>query len=228
MRFGKFGLALAIGLGLACSSEAGLSVTLSEIGFAPTTIVDNGVGDTNAAVGQIAFSGAYGSFSSVVILATSNAPGSSANAQISDLTVETRNSAAGTRTLTVTETDDSFTTPIGPGDPFLLTNDLAATLPSGRTATSFSSLDGTSTALASVTGVGAGTTSISGTRGLLPTFTLSNTLTVTLAASQFGSATVTTTAVLPEPATATAMMAGLSFLGAGAWLKRRKKHAVMG
>jgi hypothetical protein len=89
---------------------SGMMLQLAESGFMPLTITDNGVGDSNPAVGSIVFAGSYGTFSTITAVATSkpNAPNGATEGYI-DLTSVVSASSAGTLTFTLADTD--FTQP---------------------------------------------------------------------------------------------------------------------
>jgi hypothetical protein len=107
--------ATAVG-GLASSARAAFEMTLSTSdGAAPVTVVDNGVGDTNPAVGQITFSGAIGNFATVITAGTSNSPGANGAAILQTHDISVRDTSTKKDTLSVTMGDTGFTNPAGAG-----------------------------------------------------------------------------------------------------------------
>jgi len=116
VRFSSF-LAVAIfAAALAApAARAGLILTLTETGFAPLPVTDNGAGDGDLAVGVIHFNGAYGHFSTNISLAISNSPGAPDSGRLEIQSRDTHMIAdVGQRTLTVAASDTSFVLPGAP------------------------------------------------------------------------------------------------------------------
>jgi len=97
------------------SANAALEITLATPGSTTVTVLDNGVGDNNPAVGQIGFDGSIGQFSTVITAGTSNSPGANGLAILQTHTIAVSNSSATAATLTFTMGDTGFTTPSGAG-----------------------------------------------------------------------------------------------------------------
>ncbi len=107
--------AAAILGGAVRSASAALQFTLGATGVAPITITDNGLGDSNPAVGQISFSGSIGHFSTVITAGTSNSPGANGLAILQTHTLAVRETTAARDTLTFSMSDTGFNNPSGQG-----------------------------------------------------------------------------------------------------------------
>lgn len=106
--------AAAVTTSVARTARATLEMTLSTSdGATPVTVVDNGAGDTNPAVGQISFAGSIGNFATVITAGTSNAPGANGVAILQTHDISVRDTTASKDTLTVTMGDTGFTNPEG-------------------------------------------------------------------------------------------------------------------
>lgn len=100
--------------GLSRPARATFEMTLSTSdGATPITVVDNGVGDTNPAVGQISYAGSIGNFATVITAGTSNSPGANGLAILQTHDISVRDTTTKKDTLTVTMGDTGFTTPSG-------------------------------------------------------------------------------------------------------------------
>jgi hypothetical protein len=237
-------------LGASRSADAAFSVTLSETGFTDLTINDGDSNDLDHVVnGTIAYKGDFGTFTAnpdvpadagIVLGVTSNSPGSnlpSLGGSLRDITLSTRNGDSGTATLTIFASSDGYTRPAGNS----LT--LRSTLSSsdvGLTAGTLSA--NTQAALTFTSTLISGATTTSPVSGVLtltdpgtvksdvmalrlnPTYTLQNTVTVTLGANGQVGLDATTRALVPEPATMAMAFTALPLLGLG-YLRRRRSQA---
>jgi hypothetical protein len=108
-----------------------------QAGLADLFVADNGPGDTNPALGAIAFTGTYGTFdvSGTALSKPLRLGGSPDSAQLAlDFSVHRAASAnppAGGATLTVAASDTDFLTPGGSANPLTLTSTLAGTVENG-------------------------------------------------------------------------------------------------
>lgn len=100
----------------ASPAKAALEMTLSSSdGASPVTVIDNGAGDSNPAVGQLSFNGSIGNFTMVITAGTSNSPGANGVAILQTHTISVRDTSASKDTLTVGFSDTNFSNPSGSG-----------------------------------------------------------------------------------------------------------------
>jgi len=97
----------------ASSARAALQLRLATAGATTINVTDNGAGDSDPTVGQIAFNGSIGNFATVITAGTSNSPGANGLAILQTHTISVRETTAARATLTVTLGDTSFTNPSG-------------------------------------------------------------------------------------------------------------------
>lgn len=205
------------------SAKAALTLTLSETGFAPSTLTDSGN------TGQVTFNGSYGDFSTNIVVGSSNkldpTPGPLAQLEIQTLDI-TKVGNAGSKTLTVTLTDDGYTFPGSTGTSDTLSSTVGGTISNGTagdsvTFQSFAQPSGATPGLQTFTAVtptgGSNQSfnlpiiSTNFTRGA--TYTLSNVTTISLSNGNESTnvSGSTTVGAVPEPASA----ALLALLGTG-------------
>ncbi len=203
--------ACAIGL-CAAPAQATLMLTLNDGAGHTRTIVDGGAGDMNSAAGVIFFFGSVGTWIGdwTITTGVSNSPGDS----VAILGLNVSNLVSrGAGNMTITLTDNGFTSPSGPG--------LGAITQVGGVAggnISFTSLLNGS----SVSSFGTGAGSFSGTNGAgvdtTGGFSLTQTAVITHTGAGNSSFNIITT--VPEPATLGLL--GLRLLGLG-FIRRNRK-----
>jgi len=222
-------------LGAPTRAQAGFSMTIAETGGPSVsyTINDNntpvGTGlDVDPTTGNIIFSGVVGDFNIQISVGTSNAPGTP---EIAELTINNTSISSlgftGTRTVTVTLSDDGFTTPTGVQN---LISQLSTTqLPTGTNVTYQSFVDGNPGGQLSLNTVGgaSGTDSVNITSS---PYTLTSVTTYTVTGQGAGhSLTVQTSGltavVVPAPAGAVLALTGIPCMSLGCWLRRRLRKA---
>src|SRR5262249_41941558 len=161
-------------------------------------------------------------FSFETLTVTSTSPGDGPlGAMLQDIQISTRNSAGSNKTLTVTVSDDGFTSPGLPGQGVTMYSSLASSFVSpGGMGTFHSSLDGMPDGRLRLTGVDSKAEATSVTRGPGSSYTLGNALTIPLGANGTAQLTGTTT-VSPAGAGLVLAATGLPFLGLGYWRCRR-------
>jgi len=247
-------LAIAAGAALCGASrpaEAALSLTLSQTGFSSVTIPDNGsvtvnsvtYTDIDPTTGVISLSANFGTFTEVAVTIRSNSPGNPnplVGGTLRDITAVARNTATGSAPLNISASGDGFTIPAGgslamrsslssdtiiggnltPGD--TAQGVFISQLTSGVTTTS-PAITITAAMVPSV-GTTFGDANITSAARLLPTFTLSNTLAITLGGGGLANFTGQTQALVPEPATLALAASGLPLLALG--LRRRRRAAA--
>lgn len=203
--------ACAIGL-CAAPAQATLILTLNDGAGHTKTIVDGGAGDLNSASGVIFFLGSVGTWIGdwTVTTGVSNSPGD----DVALLGLNVSNLVSrGAGNMTITLTDDGFTSPTGPGHTALTQVGGVA----GGNISFNSLLNGSSV---STIGTGAGAFSGSNTSSVDLTggFTLTQVATITHAGAGNTSFNIITT--VPEPATLGLLGIGLIGL---AFLRRKQK-----
>lgn len=145
-------LAAAALLAVGSSARATMFVELVS-GASTVTIMDNQAGfDLNPGAGQIFYAGAVGNFSTTITIATSNSPGTSADALLQVSSIDVTNLGTGSQTLQVIVGDTGFTSPSGTG--LMLQGSYAGTLTNAQIGdtTSFESYADTSNTQGLTTG----------------------------------------------------------------------------
>ena len=230
-------VAAAVALALPPAAHASFELMLSETGFAPLTVTDNGTGDTDLSDNKIAFNGSYGDFTvDTSVLGQTNTPGSSTMGSLQIGTLAIRNATSGQKSLTVTLSATDYVLPSG--STLSLNSSIGGTFlqtASGDNFTFVSYADssntifgtGTGTSSQSFTSAGPGqqsfhdTTSTSFTRSGSYSLTNVSTFVVSSNGEVNISGTTTTTgagtgvggAAVPEPGTVVMSLSGLLLLG---------------
>jgi hypothetical protein len=200
------------------AARADLTITLSESGHASQSFTVPGGPPAINVISTV-----YGDFSIEADTATSF--GSNANqAMLQVTTLSVRNSASGSKTLTVTVDQTGYTVPYAPT--MLVNSSLSTTnIPTGGTISFVSSLNGGMTPSVSLSGptvnnsIAAPPTLFS---GVTRPYTLDSTTTITIGAGLTSNSTGTTTAfAVPEPSSMA--LAGLGAMGLIGYGVRRRK-----
>ncbi len=235
--------AAAVSASVARTAKATLEMTLSTSdGAAPVTVVDNGAGDTNPAVGQITFAGAVGNFSTVITAGTSNSPGANGVSILQTHNISVRDNTASRDTLTFSMSDTGFSNPEGTA--LQLGSSFAGTFLSttaGESVTFQSYADNTNTQFGTATTAGLHSATLSNgspapvgfstpdrTAAFSSTgpYSLSDVTTISLSANGQANVSGTTDVIqgagapTPEPASL-----GVLALGAAALLAKRRRRA---
>ena len=202
-------LTVALAVAFVQKSDASLQVSITQGGPA-YTVLDNGTGDFDPAVGQMYVSTATWVSLGVVDVDLLNTTASSSQTTALARLTETNIQMASNigTSFTFVASDDTYTGPGNVGNIYSVSNQLAVTGLDGEiSASQTSSLDGTSSSavtLSNLTGgdVQSDASNFSATRTGDPAFELSNSTDFVLGAASAGSWTHTTTAAaVPEPAT---------------------------
>jgi hypothetical protein len=188
------------------------------------SVVDNGAGDTDPAVGKIINNTNIAGFGVTITVAFSDSPGSGTSANLQINTLDITNNNPGPATLTIRVSDSGFTTPPGPA--MFMGSSVGGTfnLAAPTDTVSFQSLADPANGqpagpvvtapLNFVHGVTPdfnGADGVAWARGAGP-FSLSNITTITL--SPGGQANISgTTTVVPEPVIGVGALASVGLLG---------------
>jgi len=236
-----------LGVPLAClallvvsqQANADFRVVLTQTGGsgnpAPLTLHDTD-GD-----GVISKTTPFGAFSTFILTATSNYPGTNALALLQTISLDTRNSSGGSKTLTIEVFSDSttgvgfgpdakFTKPGNSGENVDVMSSFGTSFSNGAS-TYDSTIDATPLAqlkLPAYTGGGtppSASDTISYMRG--SSFILNGKLAVSLGNGQSTQLTATTqvTSAVPAPAALVLCVSAVPFLGAFGWYRRRARVA---
>jgi hypothetical protein len=213
------------------TARADLQVTLHETG-APTSsdlVLSGGMLLADGSH-QITFTGSFNDFLFDSLTIVTSSPGTGPRgAMLNDIEFALRNYASGSKTLNITVSSDGFTAPGSPGSGMFLTSTLASSYISpGGQVTFQSSLDSTSTSTLLVTPNmiplqnGQLTTTTVAIRGGA-SYTLGNTMSITLDPSGAAQAVgTTTTSVVPAPPGVVLALTGLPVLALGLGLRRHR------
>ena len=212
-------IVLACGLGIADSRSAfanNLTLTVTQTGSGPTSVADNGPGDTNNTPGTIVWQeSGVGGINVAQITGGTNSPGTAIVGSITDVQTDIRNNTSNPFTLVATLTDNGFTAPVGTRS---LLSDITVTFlnsGAGDSVTFQSTANSTSTPLQTLIANGSDskTVSFNGSLG----YSLTSVTTVTL--SPGAQVLISdSTSVVPEPASLRAV--GLCAIGL---LARRRR-----
>jgi hypothetical protein len=108
-------------------AHASFIMRFAEAGFTTMDVVDNGPGDLNPAVGNIIFSGTYGTYSIAAITGTSNRTTGGPIAMLQITTLAAQTVGPSSPPLTVTLGDTGFAFPSTPGSTGSLGSGIGAT-----------------------------------------------------------------------------------------------------
>lgn len=221
------GAAIASAVGFSASAHGALMVAFN--GGSPVT--DNGAGDTDASVGRIITTQVVGGFGVSVVIANSNSPGAANGGVIQVSSLSIQNLSATPASLGIRVSDTGFTNPGTSGTPMTLTSSWGGTFTNaavGNTASFQSFADPANaqpanvnpTAMLNATKSNAGliTESFDGVNSTgfvhgAGAYSLSNSISVTLASGGQANISGTTAAtVTPEPLSLTALAGGAALL----------------
>jgi PEP-CTERM motif len=217
-RKGVIAFVFSVGaFGFTSAARAGLTLSISVNGGAPTVVNDNGAGDANPAPNSITYNSTIIGFALSLISANTNDPGNSSSGFISSTEILLDNTGNSPITVSVSPSDTGFT---GPAGGRRLESDISATL-NGLGAGDFASLTSTANATSTPTQ----TVLASGSNSkIIPfadagTYSLNNVSTIRLSPGATAAITSTTSVIsVPEPTSI-----GLLVLGALGLLARRRR-----
>jgi len=213
----------------ASTARATYMITFHETGFADKTFtfgvaaMPDKVDASTATTNVISVNTSFGDFVIQGNFATSNAKSGLDPAVLTVTDASFRNGAAGSKTLTVTVSDNTFTAPAV--SPVLMSSQLSTTslTNAGDSAQFQSFLNGSGGTILSLGTApsGAGPTTDIKTKGA-GAYTLSNVTTLNISANGLIQSTATTTVTTPVPAGLVLALSGMPILSLGYWLRRRQ------
>ena len=215
-------------LSVANPASASLSLSLDDTAGTSFIVLDNLTGDSNPLLGEITFINGINpagfnipGFASLLISSLSNAPGTSAGANLNTTQIDVTTSTA--KSLNVDVVDDGFSLPGAAGDLLNVTNFLSGTGLGTASISQTTELDGAATPVALITlGPGAVDITSANLTRVGATFTLATLISGVFGTGTSVSLTHDSLAVIPEPITM-AIWAGLIGIGAVGIYRRSLK-----
>ncbi|MEO0586936.1 MAG: PEP-CTERM sorting domain-containing protein [Planctomycetota bacterium] len=218
--FGWVVVTMTAGAGLTAATVEAAPLTLRLTSDASIiTVVDNGVGDTDTAIGQVAFSGTVGGIETAITVGVSNSPGTSDLASL-NLTSLAINNVGGATSLMVELSDAGFLAPNPAGGVIDLLAAASASTTVGSVDVDFTGYANDSNGIfateqaSSPAGFSVSTPAGTGSSAITPVtlgapYSLTSVLELDIDAGTI--ATVTgNTSIIPEPATLALIAAGIA------------------